>query len=169
MMEKEKDHCEIKHRLRCAEAMEVMGQIPPAIIRWGITAITAIIAAVLTAACLIRWPVIVECPCNIQMLTENTCYVAVQLSPKVVEHLARGKITTFSVQSPLLNDAIIQADVGLADLNYGEDYTLSVQAVWPAQLSFPDAVISQFSGKAIFLLPDRKLIFHLFPYLEGHI
>lgn len=152
----------------CPEAREVMDRIPSAVIRWGMTVMTVIVAGMLAAACFIRWPVIVECPCNVQMPTADTCCVTVQLPPKVIEYITRGNITKFSVQSPLLNDVItIHANVGLADLHYEEEHTFTVKTAWPKHLPFPDCGMNQFNGKAVFIFSHRRLIFHLFPFLES--
>lgn len=43
-------------RLRSEEVQEIMGQVPPAILRWGITVILAIVVTALTLCCFIKYP-----------------------------------------------------------------------------------------------------------------
>lgn len=43
-------------RLRCDEAQEIMGQVPPAILRWGITVLFAIVVAAVVVGSFVKYP-----------------------------------------------------------------------------------------------------------------
>lgn len=51
------------------EAQEIMGMIPPWVVRWGITVIAAILVGIVVACCIIKYPQTVTAP--ISITTEN--------------------------------------------------------------------------------------------------
>lgn len=52
-----------------SEAQEIMGMIPPWVVRWGVTVIAVILAGIVIACCIIKYPQTVTAP--ITITTEN--------------------------------------------------------------------------------------------------
>lgn len=51
------------------EAQDIMGSIPPWVVRWGVTVIAAIFAGIVIGCCIIKYPQTVSAP--ITITTEN--------------------------------------------------------------------------------------------------
>ena len=155
---------------RCPEAREVMDRIPSAVIRWGMTVLTLIVAGMLAAACLIRWPETAECPCMlIPTESGDSCLLSIRLTPSVAAALANDVSLKFSITSPLIDGAsMLRATVRQSDISGFHDGTpeVWVAAGVPRGIRLPDIGAPTLEARAIFIISERRLIFHLFPLLQ---
>ena len=156
--------------LRCPEAREVMERIPSGIIRWGMTVMALIAGAMLIAACIVRWPETAECPCSISP-TEygDFCRVTISLTPQVAVQLTAEGALDFTVASPLLPDELpFKGTVTVHDIYGFRDGVpeASVGITLPQDTELPVIGTHLLEARAIFIISERRLIYHLFPLLE---
>ena len=172
MMERKDEYPDAADQLeqRCPEAREVMDHIPSAVIRWGMTVIALIVAALLAAACLVRWPETAECPCSLTPTERgDSCTVTVRLTPGVAAALAKEKSLEFSIISPLIDtSSACRATVTQSDISGFHDGTPEVTAAAgiPHGIRLPETGTSTLEARAIFIISERRLILHLFPLLQ---
>lgn len=169
MMEKREDD-DYQVDLRCEEAREVMGKIPPAIVRWGMTVMTVIVGALLAAACLIDWPMAAHCPCMVTFDGSDSCKVSLKLSPEIVKSISRTGEAAFSVEIPLLDEEInLKGKVDIRHLNSDKVgvSTANVDVKSPRNETIYQLGAMTFDTEAIFIISNKKLIFHLFPFLHS--
>lgn len=153
--------------IHCPEAQEVMGRIPSAIVRWGMTLMAVIVSGMVVAACFLDWPETEECPCRIH-IDNMQCIVTVDLSQKVSSMLIKEKSAQFSVEAPFLGEsAVLRGRIGIQDVAEGHRGKLIATVLIPYHIdhSIQDLRFNSFEGIAVFIISDKKLIFHLFPSL----
>lgn len=164
MMENLKEYRGDYGALRCTEAQEVMGRIPSAIVRWGMTVMAVIVGGLFTAACVIPWPQTEECPCIVE--ADSVRYrVTVRFSPKVTAMLFKEKNAEFSVKIPMLDDLpAVHGNVDIRDMSCEKDgiYTATVSVARQGYNYMQELGIQSFESDAVFIVSDKKLIFHIF-------
>lgn len=170
MKDSRNEYSDYSPELMCEEAREVMNRIPPAIIRWGSGVMAVIVGVMLAAACLIDWPETEECPCSLTPTESgDSCRISVRLTPGVTTELVKKDSLGFSISSPLIEEATaFRATVTRGNICAFHDGMpeVTVTARIPDGLRLPETGTSSLEARAIFIISERRLILHLFPFLQ---
>ncbi len=97
--------------LLSAEVQEVMGRMPPAIVRWGMTVMALIVAGMLAAAAYVRWPETAEYPFEGEF--DGVAFnVAVSLPPETLQYISSEDGCDGTLYSPVFPDT--HAEIGVS-------------------------------------------------------
>lgn len=89
--------------LLSAEVQEVMGRMPPAIVRWGMTVMALIVAGMLAAAAYVRWPETAEYSFEGEF-DGGAFIVAVSLPPETLQYISSDDGCYVTLYSPVFPD-----------------------------------------------------------------
>ncbi len=107
--------------LLSAEVQDIMGRIPPAIVRWGMTVMAVVVAGLLFGASLVKWPERSEC--RFEGEWDGSAFkVTAPLSPEMLRYVSSEKHCGVTLYSPMFTG--IQSENGVS----GTISSLSVES-----------------------------------------
>lgn len=147
--------------LRSEEAREVMGRVPPAILRWGTLVMAVIVAALVSVMCFVKIPVTEDCVFTLEW-NGNEPDITISLPPSVVRAVAAGsgEVMLESDAFPAEFNGVVAARINrvsrrpsVADGHYDAVATAAEAAVEAMR-----AERINVRGKAIVTVGERTLV-----------
>ena len=93
------------------EVQEVMNHIPSAIVRWGMTVMAVIVAAILIGTAFIRWPKTIECPFEGQQIGDKVV-LKTNMSSETLNYLLHTNNKSVCIFSPMFQQQYSSNGVG---------------------------------------------------------
>lgn len=144
------------------EVQEIMSRIPSAIVRWGMTIVTIIVAGLLMIVACLPWPESIECP-FVGHRYGSKAIIRITLSPEIVRHLLHtNNKQSITLYSPMLPYEKSQDGIsGIINATYVESRS-SDKYTTQLDIELYDAnnnrdTISPFSGNILLVISEKTL------------
>ena len=151
--------------LRSEKVRNIIGKVPPEIIRTGIGNITLILLILVLGACFVTYPESIEVPANMTQADETGNYAQVFIPYRYVTKIKEGMDIKMEIegyeasQYGYLKGSIENYENTVVTIDGNNFFTAKVKL----DSDNPYLVLKNMKGTAFILLSDKRIVQHLFP------